>query len=187
MSMVDLAIGTLPPDLEEAALEKEERLGVPHMLEWERYAGPTEEIGLLNLASIVFFTDYVASLEGRSQWDGPHESRFKNLPSWETNIWLPGRFEASDEVGDDYTFLGSCAALLDELTEIQRTSKLSLGVVIPDRYREMRADFRAYCRSSLEPSTPVADDDVIRWIWQGLWDGAEMAVRKRAPMLGLMS
>jgi hypothetical protein len=186
MSMVDLSIGKLPDELEETALAQLEERGLSHLTEWQQYDGATEEINLLNLASVVFFTDYVAELEGHDGWEGSEKSRFKNLPNFREHIWLPARFKASPEgVPGDSTFLGSCPNLLDELAEIQRLSTLSLATV-PVAYLDMRKDLRAFYRASLTSSSTVPDDDIIRWIWRGLWEGAELAIRNGAPMLCLM-
>ena len=91
MSMVELIIGKLPDELEEAATAALDELGIARSTEWLRYDGPVQQLSLLNLASVTLFNDHVARLEGFKNSVGAEvRSRFKNLPYWETSIWLPG-------------------------------------------------------------------------------------------------
>jgi hypothetical protein len=181
---VDLEIGKLFEQDEEHVLEE---LGYDLDLPedrpaWARHEGPAERIALLNLASLVFFTDYVARLEGLK--DTNHalgRTRFKNLPFRETSIWLPVPLEHPlDEASPDRPiFIGSALDLLEDLAEIQRRSDLGLGAV-PKAYDDMRANFEEFAGL---PSFRLDDDrDTIRWVWRGLRDGAELAVRVGAPM-----
>ena len=84
MSMVELIIGKLPDELEEAATAALDELGIARSTEWLRYDGPVQQLSLLNLASVTLFNDHVARLEGFKNSVGAEvRSRFKNLPYWE--------------------------------------------------------------------------------------------------------
>jgi hypothetical protein len=180
MSEVALVIGNLHPGDEEyvlgqMGLDLEDESDVERPA-WARYDGRVEEIALLNLATVVFFTNYVFQLQGLTHRERSR-SRFKNLPEWENNIWLPTAldFRPRDPL-DRGIFIGSALALRDELTEIRRLSDLELGA-IPPGYEGMRAG------QTLPDSFRLTDDrDCVRWVWRGLWDGADLAVRSVAPM-----
>lgn len=186
MSMVEVVVGRLPEDLEQHVLEElgfdldSIEAGESAPPEWARYAGPGEQISLLNLASLVFFTDYVARLEGfKDSGRALGKMRFKNLPLWETSVWLPTRLKALPEPRSSYpVFIGSAVTLLEELSEIRRASDLGLGDA-PEGYDRMRGDLSAFCSSPFQ----VADErDIHRWIWRGLRDAAEAAVKLGAPV-----
>jgi hypothetical protein len=137
------------------------------------------QLSLLNLASLVFFTDYVARLEGfKDSSRALGKIRFKNLPLWETSVWLPTRLNVVPEPRPGYpVFIGSAVTLLEELTEIQRASDLELGGA-PEGYDRMRADLSAFYSSPFR----LADErDIHRWVWRGLRDAAEAAAQMGAP------
>lgn len=186
MSMVEVVVGRMPEDLEQHVLEElgfdldliEDGESTPP--EWARYDGPGVQLSLLNLASLVFFTDYVARLEGfKDSSRALGKMRFKNLPLWETSVWLPTRLNIVPEPRPSYpVFIGSAVTLLEELTEIQRASDLELGGA-PEGYDRMRADLSAFCSSPFR----LADErDIHRWVWRGLRDGAEAAAQMGAPV-----
>ncbi len=180
MSEVVLVIGNLHTADEEYVLEQmgfdlEDDSDVEPPA-WARYDGRVEEITLLNLATLVFFTNYVLQLQGLTDRKRSR-SRFKNLPEWETNVWLPTPLDfRPPDPRDRGIFIGSALDLRDELDEIRRLSDLGLGE-LPPGYEDMRAGH------ALPVSFKLAEDrDCIRWVWRGLWDGADLAVRNTAPM-----
>jgi hypothetical protein len=63
--------------------------------------------------------------------------------------------------------------LLADLAEVQKISDMALGT-IPDGYDEMRRDLRAWLRSDFELRDERA---IIQWVWRGLHEGAEAAIR----------
>ncbi len=184
MSSIDLEVGKLSEDDEEYVLGE---LGydldrADTCPAWTRYEGPTVRIALLNLASLVYFTDYVARLDGfKDTTRALGRTRFRNLPVWEKSIWLPGPLEKRprDANPDRPVFIASSLELLADLAEIQRRSELALGAV-PKAYDDMRADFDAF--AGLLSFRLEDERDTIRWVWQGLRDGAELAIRSGAPM-----
>jgi len=185
MSMVEVVVGKLPEDLEQHVLEElgfdldsiEDGESTPP--EWTRYEGPEVRLSLLNLASLVHFTDHVARLEGfKDSGRALGRMRFKNLPLWETSVWLPTRLNVLPTPRPvSATFIGSAVALLEELGEIQRASDLELGSA-PEGNDRMRADSSAF---RVTPFRLADDRDIHRWVRRGLWDGAEAAVKLGAP------
>jgi hypothetical protein len=151
-------------------------------------AGPNcaATISCLNGASVVEFLRHVVHCEGYSDESigfaaGQRgKSRYKNVPWWDNSIWLPTELERSGNLeGDPITFVGSCQALLQELSELQSQSPLQLGVV-SERYAEMRTDVQSFHRSN----TPfqLSDADCVRWVWLALRDGAEIAIKENMVM-----
>ena len=139
-------------------------------------------ISILNLSSVCMFNDYAASLEGiRDSSNAMERTRFKSLPWWMYSYWLPIRLKAPVPPGDDWDFLlGSSYTLLDELTEIKAMSDIDLDQV-PPGYQLMRSDPKAWFKSEFELEN---DDDIIRWVWRGLWDAAELSIKENAPIFG---
>lgn len=184
MSSIDLEIGKLSEFDEEHVLEElgyDVESADAHPA-WSRYERPTVRIALLNLASLVCFTDYVARLDKfKDPARALGRAHSKNLPVWETSIWLPERLEKrpQDADSDCPIFIGSSLDLLADLTEIQGRSELALGTV-PKAYHDMRADFDAF--AGLLSFNLEDERDTIRWVWQGLRDGAELAIKSGAPM-----
>jgi hypothetical protein len=143
-------------------------------------------LDFLNVASLVAFLEHVGVVEGYPDRDKAlaaferGDSRLKNIPCWENSIWLPFELDRAGTLEDDPTlFVGSCPALLRELTDLQQRSPLGLGAS-PDGYERMRQDIRAFYRDS----TPfqLDDADTIRWIWRALFDGATIAIEARSAL-----
>jgi len=182
---MDLEIGRLDQELEDSVAAGLERIGVPASADWRRPVHSTT-ISLLNLASVCLFTDYVARLEGFANSAAAlGHTRFQHLPLWQMSIWLPVLFQPPREPTISTegwpVFLGSCQCLLAELAEIQQLSEMELGAT-PDGYEAMRADYIAFVRSGFA----LRDDrSIIQWIWRGLHDGAELAIRDSVPLLGM--
>lgn len=183
MSEASLTVGRLPPEMEKAADAAIARLGIPNSAAWRQYAGQPAEISIFNLASVCFFTDHVAKLEGFvDSGKAMERTRFRNLPWWLLSVWLPVLFQPPPEpaidMGGDPVFLGSAQGLLADLIEVQKVSDMGLGTV-PDGYDKMRADYRAFMRSGFQ----LSDERIIlQWVWKGLHDGATLAA-KGSPLL----
>jgi hypothetical protein len=139
----------------------------------------------LNSESVVAFLRHVVRCEGHSdEFAGfaageSGESKYKNMPWWDNSVWLPAEVGPGNLEDDSTVFIGSCVALLRELRELQEVSPLQLGVA-PAGYDEMRADIRKFYRS--EPTFQLDDVDCVRWIWLGLRDGAEMAIKQNTVL-----
>lgn len=181
ISEVLLTVGRLPAYLEPGVAVALATLGAGHSATWRLCPERVAEISLLNLASVCSFLDYVAGSEGfRDSGEGMEGTRFRNLPWWEESVWLPVAIDPPPEPHDpsEPLFVGSSPGLLAELASIRTMSRLDLGA-IPDGYLEMRNDFKAFSRSSFELA---GRDAVIRRVWRGLNDAAEIAVRNAAPL-----
>jgi len=183
---MDLTIGKLPEEMQEGAVAAVARLGVRDSEEWQKTPEHIATINLLNLASVVFFTDHVAKLEDFADSAAALEhTRFRHLPWWQTSIWLPISFQPPPEPAMESdgwpVFLGSCQGLLADLAEIQKLSDMSLGAT-PEGYDAMRADHGAFMRSGFELSD---DRSIIQWVWRGLHDSAEMALSRSSPIFGM--
>jgi len=183
---MDLTIGRLSEEMEEGAVAALARLGVSDAEAWQQAPEHIATISLLNLASVCFFTDHVAKLEGFADSAAALEcTRFINLPWWQMSVWLPLAFQPPPEPAmksDGWpVFLGSCQGLLADLAEIQKLSDSGLGAM-PEGYEMMRADYGAFMRTRFELSD---DRSIIQWVWRALRDGAELAMSRSSPMLGL--
>jgi hypothetical protein len=182
---MELSIGKLPEKLKNATVSAAKSLGVespPVGQNTEKVA----TINLLNLPSLCLFLDHVAKIEGfKNSNQALKSTRLKNLPWWETSIWLPLPFEPRPEPTIDSlgsrSFLGSCQGLIAELEDIQRKSDLDLGTT-PPGYEEMRADPEKVQHSAFD--LPSDNRAAIQWVWKGLYDGAQLALRNSAPMIG---
>ncbi|EEF57730.1 hypothetical protein [Pedosphaera parvula] len=182
---MELSIGKLPDKLKAATASAAKSVGVENPPVWQN----TQEvatINLLNLPSLCLFLDHVAKIEGfKDSNQALKSTRLKNLPWWETSIWLPLLFDPRPEPTVDSlgsrSFLGSCPGLISELEDIQKKSDLDLGVT-PPGYEEMRAAPEKTQRSGF---TLHGDHRAaIQWVWKGLYDGAQLALRNSAPMIG---
>jgi hypothetical protein len=183
---MDLDIGRLPEEMHKGAVAALQRLRVIDASGWQETSEQMATISLLNLASVCCFTDHVARLESfADSAEALEHTRFRHLPWWETSIWLPVTFQPPSEPAmkiDGWpVFLGSGQGLLSDLAEIRRLSDMSLGET-PDGYDKMRADYGAFMRSRFELSD---NRSVIQWVWRGLHDGAQLALSRSAPMLGV--
>jgi hypothetical protein len=158
-------------------------LGIKRNLEkWLADPDDIVTICCLNGASVVEFLRHVAHCEGYADESAGFaafesgKSRYRNVPWWENSIWLPTDLAHSGNLEDDSTtFVGSCVALLRELSELQSTSGLELGTV-PEGYARMRADIRSFYRSTA--TFQLSDVDCVRWVWLALRDGAEIAIKE---------
>lgn len=183
MSSADLTVGPLATELQDAAVLAIKRMRVGDTGHWRDFSGPPTHISLLNLASLVFFLDYAARLEGLPNAAAVKQPKLRNIPWWcQINIWLPLEFRPPGapalEMDGEPILLGSVQGLLADLAEIQKRSDLDLGT-IPDGYLTMRSDYRAFMRSGF----CLKDDrSLVQWIWLGLHDGAQLALRG-APLI----
>lgn len=144
------------------------------------------EISCLNGAAILEFLQQAARLEGYDDEDEgvaageAGELNSKNLPWSDNSLWLPVEFDNPGGLDDDPTFfIGSCRSLITELDGIQKRSSMQLGQTVPG-YSDMRADFLKFIRSNAV--LDLSPEDRVRWVWQALRDGAEIAVRNNAPL-----
>ena len=188
MSEANLKIGRLPSELESAASDAFSRLAIADSASWRTVGGQPTSIQIFNLASVVLFTDHVAKLEGLADSGAAMEAtRFPHLPWWQTSVWLPVTFQPPKDPAIDMggwpVFLGSCQGLLADLAEVQKLSDMTLGTT-PDGYDAMRCDLRAWLRSGFELSDERA---IIQWVWKGLHESAEIAVRTGSALLLDMS
>jgi len=180
---VELRIGELEGNLEKSAIVALGKLKADGVIKW-RQAGEDITISLLNLASVCCFLDHVAKLEGFPDSETAlDKTRFRNLPWWQTSIWLPLVFRPPQELAIESeelpVFLGSSQGLLSDLDEVQRLSGLDLGKK-PDGYDRMRMDLSAFRRSDF---VSADESSVVRWVWLGLRDGAEISLRRSSPLL----
>jgi hypothetical protein len=63
------------------------------------------------------------------------------------------------------------------LNEIQRLSDLGLGNV-PSSYELMRSDPKEFYRSKIT----LDNTTLMRWIWRGLHDAAELSISNSVPV-----
>jgi hypothetical protein len=152
------------------------------------HLNPADEIAQFDLLNgVTLFLDHVIRLEGvdpaesrRALEDGVF--RLKQMPVWEASAWAPFELTTAGMLDDDPTFfVGSASGLLRELSDIAGRSPLSLSTP-PQPYQRMREDFTTFVRSS----TPLdlSEDEIIRWVWCSLRDGAEIAIREHAVLCG---
>jgi hypothetical protein len=186
----DLVVG--PPDLswlEKAIAAHLKGLGIKHDLKKLLAAEKGETwICFLNNASIVEFLRHVVRCEGHSDEDAGMRagqngtSKYKNMPWWDDSVWLPMELEPRTLEVDAPFFVGSCAALLRELRDLQDISQLQFGSA-PDGYEEMRADIRKFYRTIHSSAAfKLTDADCVRWIWLALRDGAELAIEENTVL-----
>jgi hypothetical protein len=146
---------------------------------WRSCGERLAEVSLLNLATICVFLDHVAMLEGFGDASGEAIERttFRNLPWWESNVWLPFDFVPPSKPVNpkDPIFVGSSVHLVAELKQVQAMSTLHLGVA-PDGYVVTSAQPRALL---VEPRDLEGEDlttKCTQWVWRGLYDAAEFAI-----------
>jgi hypothetical protein len=181
---MDLSIGQLGlARLQDDAIAYLASLGLTERqhISWTNCADNTDWLCLLNLASVCLFLDHVSELEGFPDANAALErTRFRQLPWWESSIWLPIAFTPPTLLDDGGcpVLLGSCQQLLGDLEEVRRLSHLSMSTT-PRGYEQMRSDIKAFCRSGFQ-----LDDDasIIQWIWRALYDGPNTAIDNSAVL-----
>ena len=144
---------------------------------------PIKKFFLLNLGTVVMFTDYVAKLVGRPTRLLMRDDAFENLPYWQDTLWAPvaftpGKAFENDQAGPFY--FGSSPRLLETLNYIKSISRIPLGPV-PQQYDLMVTDFRAFYKNFRDLDS---EQSCIQWVWRGLYDAATLAVQSKSPMLG---
>jgi hypothetical protein len=152
-------------------------------LAWMRCAGDVDSIDSLNSASVCVFLDHVARLEGfPDSRVAIEETQFRQLPWWDSGIWLPISFEPPTLLDDSGVpvFLGCCHTLLADLDGVRSLSGLDLGRA-PHGYAQMRADVKAFYRSGFQLEDEAS---IVQWIWKAFHDGAEIAIKRSAPLFG---
>lgn len=138
-------------------------------------------LNMLNLASITFFLDHVARLEGLSNGDGIHNSKWTNLPYWIYSIWLPVKGPPRalvQEMDGIPTLFGTTHGLLSDLAEIDSLSTVRLNIA-PPHYQLMRQDMAAFLKLEWEA---LSEEDTMRWVWRSLFDAAHLANEHDLPL-----
>lgn len=180
----DLIIGRLDEEYQEHIFELCKGLDLKG---WSPFGTPllpgeTTAISVFNVTSYSLFNDYVAGLEGITQQDAIAKSRFRHITWWLESVWLPIDFHPPKEPPPSETFgefVGSSVRLLDELTMIRDMSTIDIAQ-IPSSYHDMRNDYEKWLKGD---GAPLSNDDVIRWIWNALHEGASISVDKRLAMM----
>jgi hypothetical protein len=172
----DLIIGSLDSDIWEhlARICKRNGMAMP-----AAYAGDADDrlpISLFNLASICLFNDYAAGLEGFHGPDAMTKTTFRNLPWWMEAFWLPLDFDPP--IVENH-FIGSSVRLLQELAKIRNMSAIDLAA-LPPGYMDMRTDYTTWFKRENER---LSDDDVIRWVWNALHEGARISIEQNMPVM----
>jgi hypothetical protein len=149
---------------------------------WRKCAENIAIIDNLKLASVGFFLDHVAALEGIQREEGCDVSRFRHMPWWLFAAVLPVDFSPPKDppnTPDGWpVFVGSSQRLLGELQEIQALSSMRLGE-IPDGYRLAQEDPTTFFHSGFE----IKEDRAIhQWVWRALFDAATLSIEKHAPI-----
>jgi hypothetical protein len=170
---MDLLVGRLVPPFDEAAASAFGRRGLRYAPEWHTCAENIARIDIFNLASVNEFLGYASRIQ---------EKKFKQLPFCVYNVWLPVDFEPTPqpEISDGHwpVPLLSSYRLLIELHEIQRLSALDFGKE-PSGYDLMRSNLKAFYRSKIT----LDNTTLMRWIWRGLHDAAELSIANSVPIL----
>jgi len=180
-----LSIGQLRMDsLERAAISHLNSLGLDdeRCSTWTNCLDNIDFIDALNSASVCYFLDHVAKLEGFEDSNVALEkTRYRQLPWWDCSIWLPVTFAPPTLLDDNGfpIFLGSCQALLSDLQGVKDRSSCSLGQS-PPGYEQMRSDINVFYRSGFQLED---ESSIIQWIWKALHDGAQLAIQTSAPLL----
>lgn len=179
---MELSVGRLVPPFDEAAASAFERRGLPYAPEWHTCAENIARIDIFNLASVNEFLDYATRLENLLDGTGGiQDKKFRQLPWYVYDVWLPFDFEPTPqpEISDGHwpVPLLSSHRLLIELNEIQRLSDLGLGGA-PTGYELMRSDPKEFYRSKIT----LDNTTLMRWIWRGLHDAAELSVASSVPV-----
>jgi hypothetical protein len=167
---------------DEAAASAFERRGLLYAPEWRTCAENIARIDIFNLASVNEFLGYATRLE--NLLDGANRiqgKKSKQLPWYTYDVWLPFDFEPTPqpEISDGHwpVPLLSSHRLLIELNEIQRLSALGLGDV-PIGYELMRSNPKEFYKSKIT----LDNTTLMRWIWKGLHDAAELSIANSAPV-----
>jgi hypothetical protein len=179
---MELLVGRLRPPFDEAAASAFERRGLLYAPEWRTCAENIARIDIFNLASVNEFLGYATRLE--NLLDGANRiqgKKSKQLPWYTYDVWLPFDFEPTPqpEISDGHwpVPLLSSHRLLIELNEIQRLSALGLGDV-PIGYELMRSNPKEFYKSKIT----LDNTTLMRWIWKGLHDAAELSIANSAPV-----
>jgi hypothetical protein len=179
---MDLLVGRLGPPFEEAAASAFERRGLAYAPEWRTCEENVARIDIFNLASVNEFLGYATRLCQSARWyQSSPEAKFRQLPEYIYDVWLPFDFEPTPqpEISDGHwpVPLLSSHRLRIELNEIQRLSDFGLGDV-PLGYELMRSDPKEFYKSKIT----LDNTTLMRWIWKGLHDAAELSIANSAPV-----
>lgn len=172
----DLIIDRLDSDSWERVAELCKRRGIELPASYSGHDNDYLLISMLNLASIVLFINFAASLEGFEGPDAMNRTTFRNLPWWMESFWLPLDFDPP--ITDNGLFVGSSVRLLDELARIKEMSTIDLGA-LPPTYRDMRNDYTNWFNT---PFDKRSEDDTLRWIWNALHEGAQISIEQKTPI-----
>jgi hypothetical protein len=168
---MDLLIGRLISPFAEASASAFARRGFTYAPEWNRCGDNIARIDIFNLASVDIFLNYASRV-----------TKFKHLPTHIYDVWLPFDFEPTiqPEISDGHwpVPLLSSIGLAAELDEIRRLADLDFGEALGG-YELMRNNPREFYRSEIK----LDENVLIRWIWTGLREAAELSVRNSAPVL----
>ena len=183
---MDLIVGRLSPQLEHAASTACQRRGLRYS---DSYRSCAENIGrfdIFNLATLDIFHEHIFRLDGLPNTEGSiAKTRFRNLPFYVFDIWLPVDFEPTPDPeiseGTMRIPLLSCQGLLRDLEEIRKRSHMSLGSK-PEGYDCMRENPAEFYRSKITLSD---NSMMVQWVWMGLRDAAELALNDSAPLLAV--
>jgi hypothetical protein len=150
---------------------------------WTQNNGSELLIDTLNLASIDFFLDYVASLDGlKDSSEAIDKCRWRNLPYYIHSIWLPLEQQSPQPVVleiSGWPFLvGTTSGLLRDLNEIAVKSDKHLGQK-PELFDLMMSNPKEFYSAMSEGLSP---DDMLRWVWFAYKFGAESAASKNMPL-----
>ncbi len=198
MSDMVLTAGKLPEYLQADVASSLVAHRIQWNEKWDRGRKAIAEISLLNLATVCEFLNHVAELEGKQRRLRPNTFRpdrtkatkrtqFQNIPWWEASVWLPVPFDSSPHDVKNGLFVGSAVCLQEELDRIRALSPLELGSA-PKGYRAMRRDYSAFSRRPFELAPGEGRDSqevitqCVRWVWLGMHDAAEIAVRNSTPL-----
>lgn len=152
----------------------------------QQWSDCSEEIAvfeLFNFASLDLFLRHAADLAGFAGQDQLlARDYFPNLPWFMFDVWLPAPLVPSQNppLASSHwpIFIGSAPGLVADLAKMKSLSHLALGTA-PSLYAAMRRDFDHFQKTR----TKIENyDDVIRWIWLGLHDGATLAMQCNTPM-----
>ena len=154
------------------------------VMQWFGPEKPIASLCIFNLASIVFFLEHTAQLEGlASANDAITQSRWTNLPYWIDSVWLPIAGQPKVKVQDIQgmpAFLGTTSGLLADLIEINSLSPMRLNS-IPPYYEAMRQDPVNFFRN--QEMEVLEESDILRWLWLSLFDASTLANEHQVPLI----